>query len=88
MWLTYQQATTFHCLPSQLFGLAPGSYAAYCFDEAVHYYGSWLTGELENIEGKNAQDIERKRTRFLENALGVTPTAKRFADPADLFAKK
>lgn len=53
------------------------SYLAYCFDEAIGAWGSYITNELDKIEGKKAKDVERKRHNKLLQLLDVAPE-KRF----------
>lgn len=83
--------------PSQLLGLTPGSYEAYCFDEAVWYFGTTLTNELDKAE-QAAQSRGKKRSsadkgeaarkkvlsRFLDEKGSNEP---KFADPSAFFAK-
>lgn len=75
--------------PSSLLGLKRGSYEAYCLDQAVWYFGTQVTHELEQIgrkkDPKEAAN-EAARKRKLDSMLGVDKTdATQFADPAALF---
>lgn len=55
-------------------------YVAYCFDQAVGEFGSYVRGEINAIEGKNAKAVEGKRRLRLQALLSVDPKAK-FAQP-------
>lgn len=76
-----------------MMGLTPGSYEAWCFDEAVWYFGSVITSELEKVgrpKGKGAKgqaSAEAQRTRVLNKYLGNAAPVK-FADPAALFPQE
>jgi len=50
---------------------------AYCFDEAVGSWGTYLTNELEKIEGKNDKDISKKRKNRLLYLIDA-PVEQRF----------
>lgn len=68
-------------------GLESGSYTAWCFDEAVAYAGSYISGELQSVEGKTAGEIESKRRQKLQQLLaepGATSTGQ-YKDPVALF---
>jgi hypothetical protein len=53
------------------------SYKAYCFDEAIGAWGTYLTNEMEKITGKDAKAVERRRRNKLMQLLDVAPE-KRF----------
>lgn len=61
------------------------SYEAYCFDEAVSSWGSFVEEELQKVDGDNVRQVERDRQRRLETLLELSETPGRFADPAALF---
>ena len=52
-------------------------YKAYCFDEAIGAWGTYLTTEMEKITGKDAKSVERRRRNKLLQLLDVAPE-KRF----------
>lgn len=70
-------------------------YWAYCLDEAVITFGSWLAAKLDAVEGKNAKAIEGKRKLILAKVLDGVETEghepgkapAQFKDPADMFKK-
>lgn len=72
----YQNSQLWNCRPSNLAAI-DDDYVAFCFDEAVAAWGSYITKELEKIKGKKEKDVERKRhNRFLQ--LIEAPDAVRF----------
>ena len=75
--------------PSSLLGLTPGSYEAYCFDQAVWYFGSFIEAEVEKAghkrqKGEAALISARKRVmnKYVEGESGKG----QYADPAALFS--
>lgn len=73
--------------PSQLLGLSPDSYEAYCFDEAVWYFGSTVSAELEKAGQKKSKGqgkTESARKRVLLKYLGGK-AEQQYADPAAFF---
>lgn len=79
LWVLYVQAKEWVVRPSQLLGISD-LYVAYCLDEACFTFGSYITGELEKVEGKKQKDVETKRKRLLKALLSDNPDA-RFATP-------
>lgn len=76
-WSLYNQAKLWNTRPSQLVGVTQ-EYQAYCFDEAVGSWGTYVTNELEKLEGKNEKEVSRKRhNRLLQ--LIEAPDSQRFA---------
>lgn len=76
--------------PSQLLGLTPGSYEAYCLDQATWYLGTFITSELEKasqpkkkVKGQAA--TEGARRKVLAKYLDDASSSKSYADPAMLF---
>jgi len=67
--------------PSDFFNIED-EYAAWCFDEAVHRWGSFVQGELAKVDGKNRQQIEGRQERVLRRLL------KGFSMPPGLPIKK
>lgn len=55
-------------------------YAAFCFDQAVGEFGSYVKHEVQSIEGKNAKAVEGKRKIRLKALLDSDSKAK-FAQP-------
>lgn len=80
MWQIYNLAKTWNCRPSELLGLT-SDWDAYCLDNAVAAFGNHLTAELDGVEGKNKQEIERKRETILRRYLPEATKARKFADP-------
>ena len=64
----YNQAKAWNTRPSQLAGIEQ-EYYAYCFDEAIGAWGTYVTNELEKIEGKNDKEVSRKRHNRLLQLL-------------------
>lgn len=79
MWNLYVEAQLWRVRPSELMGIED-TYHAYCFDQAVGEFGSFVKHELEAIEGKNAKAVEGKRRLRLTALLSDDPKA-RFAQP-------
>jgi len=76
MWGLFNNAQLWHQRPSQLVDITDG-YEAYCFDEAVAYFGHRIQEEVEKITDKNTKTQERKRKNKLLQLLGV-PAEQRF----------
>lgn len=78
--------------PSSVLGLETGSYAAYCLDQAVWYFGSQVQNELENAgidTPKGQGKIDSARKRVMNKYLNEPGNTKgQFADPAMLFGNK
>ena len=91
VWIVYGQAKTWKVPPSSLLGLKPGSYEAFCLDQAVNYFGSYVEGELDKVGEKQSaktrrtqQDRERKLKQLLEPPE-KTDRKGQFMDPAVFF---
>lgn len=97
-------AQAYSQLPSHLLGLESGSLAAWCLDEAVFTWGTFVESELDKAadQGKDAESrVQFRRMRMEqlmsegeevdEEMTNVTPiqrAPRRFADPADFVTKK
>lgn len=80
-------AKTWNCRPSDLLSIKD-EYVAYCFDQAVGYFGRTLEAELEGVEAKTAAERDQKRKRILSKYLDdetEKPRRGQFADPAAMF---
>jgi len=67
-------------------GLTPGSYEAYCFDQAAWYLGTTITEELNKAGQKRQKgeaQVEMARQRVLNKYF--ESGSQKFADPAALF---
>ncbi len=75
--------------PADLLGLEPGSYEAYCLNEAVWYFGSTVESELDKAghkRGKGEGKMVAARQRVLDRYVGSEkPDSQKFADPAMFF---
>jgi hypothetical protein len=71
--------------------LTPGSYEAYCLDEAAWYLGTFLEGELQKAgrqkKQKGEAQAEAARKRVLAKYLDSGKKSSQYMDPALLFAK-
>lgn len=79
---------TWRCRPSELLGLEPGSYEAYCLDQAIGYLGTMVESELDRAghrPSKGEKKTEAARKRIIAKYMGETEQKKQFADPALLF---
>lgn len=77
--------------PSLRLGLTPGSYEAYCLDEAVWYLGTYITQEVDKVGHKPAKgeaNAVAAKKRKLDQLLGDSSkqNTKGFADPAAFFS--
>ena len=75
-WGLYQTAKQWSKRPSEMVDIS-NSYVAYCFDKAIGAWGTYVTTEIEKIEGKDSKSVERKRQNKLMQLLDVAPE-KRF----------
>lgn len=87
--MLWQKSKALSQRPSDLIGLIPHSYEAYCLDEAVMYFGLTLENMLEEAGSKPSKE-ERKAKAARERVLKkvFSPEAKQgtgFADPASMF---
>lgn len=78
--------------PSSLLGLTPGSLEAYCFDEAVWYFGTVVTNELDEAsqpkKSKGSSKAQAARQRVLDKYLkgsGAKDAKGQYADPMALM---
>lgn len=88
MWLLYLQSRDQSTLPSILLGLTPGSYEAYCFDQAVWYFGSQVSHKVEEAGRKPVKGEQQQKAaqeRELKKILGGANAKQTYADPALLF---
>lgn len=76
--------------PASELGLEPGSYEAYCINQAVWYFGTHVEAEMEKVSHKPSKEERgaiQKRKRVLGKYIqfaGETEE-KQFADPAMFF---
>lgn len=56
-------------------------YAAFCLDEAVMYFGSFVKQKLQEVKGKNEAEIEGKQKLILKKLLEAEGAEGRFATP-------
>lgn len=75
MWGVYQLSQSLTIRPSELLGIED-AYVAYCLDEAVTVFGSYVTNKLEEVEGK-PKEREKKRKAILGELLKL-PDEQRF----------
>lgn len=69
-------------------GLTPGSYEAFCFDQAIWYFGTSLQSELEQVGVKKSSEEssnEATRKRILNRFLGAPEAKQQYMDPSVLF---
>jgi hypothetical protein len=89
MWLLFLQAKDLSTQPSKIIGLTKGSYEAYCFDQAVWYFGSQVTHRVEKVGHKPAKGEASTRAaqeRELKKILEGEQAKQVYADPAALFS--
>ena len=77
--------------PSKILGEERGSYRAWCIDQAVQYFGTYVEGELDKIGHKKSSKerrVEADRKRKLEQLLeppSDKPKKGQYMDPAFFF---
>lgn len=75
-----------------MLGLVPGSYEAYCLDQAVAYVGSTIENEMNEASEKPDKEQRKAiaaRQRVLDKYLSEgQPDTKTFVDPATFFGAK
>jgi len=54
--------------PSELLAIQD-EYLAYCLDEVVMTFGTYVKNELESVKGKNEKEIEGRRLLVLRRLL-------------------
>jgi len=88
--LLWVQSKTWGVLPSKIIGIK-NSYVAYCFDQAVHYFGNKVEIELDQVSqkpNKEQRRAEEARERKFRQLLGLKAqdmASKTFMDPATFF---
>jgi hypothetical protein len=76
VWLLYSRAKRFQVLPSSLLHLHD-SYTAFCLDEAVDYFGTWVEGQLDKVpRGKKESSESHSAKRHARLVQLVTPQKK------------
>lgn len=81
LWETFVAAKMWGTRPSDILGIE-GSYEAFCIDQAVGEFGSFIEGELDKVKGKNADQTAGRRTALLRSLLTAdTAESGRFATP-------
>lgn len=84
MWLLFLQATTWKSRPADILAI-DDEVVAYCLDQAVHFIGTTIRGDLEAVEGKTQQEMDQKRQGVLNKYFSDGEPARQFADPALFF---
>lgn len=79
-------ATAFRTRPSSFLAI-DNPFDAYRLDRAVYRFGHIVEQELEGVEGKNKNEIKKKRLRVVDKYFPKAQSAsagknKKFADPA------
>lgn len=89
LWSLWQKSKAVSTRPSQFLGLAPDTYEAYCFDEAVIFFGLLLESELEEAaegkKNKHQRRAEAAQQRVLKRVFGDEKKGSGYADPALMF---
>lgn len=75
-WGLYQSAKQWGKRPSEMVAIKD-EYVAYCFDEAIGTWGSFIVAEMEAVQGKDAKTVERKRRSTLLKLIDA-PDESRF----------
>jgi hypothetical protein len=89
--MLWQKCRALRKRPSELVSIGMSEYVAYCFDEAVVFFGLQLENMLEEASetgkpSKEQQQAERARQQVLDSVFGPSKTAgSGYADPAAMF---
>lgn len=88
IWLLWLKAKALSQRPSTLVDIGMSNYVAYCFDEAVTFFGLKLENMLDEAghkPDKESRRIENAQKRVLDKVLGAQQGSG-FADPATMFS--
>lgn len=78
-------ANQFRQRPSALVGVSD-PYAAYCFDEAVYYFGTHVESELRRVsDGKKPEEAKRQRQAILTQLLTDPPEVQADGGPPSQY---
>jgi hypothetical protein len=87
--MLWQKAKAMSVRPSELMGLEPDSYEAWCLDEAIVYFGLVVENKLEEVGSKPSKEERRAKAarEAMLNKLFSPEEAQAsgFADPALMF---
>lgn len=89
--MLWQKCRALRKRPSELVNIPMSSYVAYCFDEAVVYFGLQLENMLDEASetgrpSKEQQQAERARKQVLDAVFGPSKSGgSGYADPAVMF---
>lgn len=86
--MLWQKCKAVGARPSDLIGLEPNSYEAFCLDEAVIYFGLALEFKLEEVGHKPSKEERRTqalREDILNRVFKRKASTSGFADPAAMF---
>jgi hypothetical protein len=78
MFLLHQIAKEYGVRPSDLVGISH-EYVAFCVDQIVFRWGTYVQGELDSVDGKDKNQIEGRRRAVIHRLLGEK--RQRFASP-------
>lgn len=83
LWEAWNLAKAYHQLPSTIYFIKD-EVEAFTFNRAVYDFGSFIAGKLEEVEGKDKKEIERKRLRVIHKYFpkAQASPASQFSDPA------
>ena len=88
MWVLWRESQALRESPSTLLGLTRGSYEAYCLDQAVWYFGSYIDAEVEKAghkKQKGEAQLMAARKRVLSKYVDGPDAKGQFMDPSVLF---
>lgn len=83
LWEAWNLAKAYHQLPSVIYHIED-PVECFTFDRAVYEFGSFVAAKLEEVEGKDKKEIERKRLRVIQKYFpkAQASSASQFSDPA------
>lgn len=89
MWNLHNLSSKLKVRPSELVDIQE-SYAAFCFDQAVMYLGSYIQSELDSVKRGNGKDADKHRAAqqaaLLDKLLyGEKSTTPQFKDPMSML---
>lgn len=83
LWQLHLRSKEWGQRPSDLVGISEthGSYAAYCFDGAVDYFGREVEAAMDKVKGKNEKGRQARQENALRSMLGLKRKYQSFAAP-------
>jgi hypothetical protein len=83
LWQLHLRSREWGQRPADLVGITDshGSYAAWCFDGAVDYFGREVEEAMDKVKGKSDKGRQARRENVLRKMLGYKPKYQSFSAP-------